>query len=154
MIVVSDTTAITTLLKTGDEDLLSKLFGTVLVPPAVGDELRAFHSILPDFIEVRALPAAPRPAGTERLGRGESEAMQLALQTNADWLLLDDRQARVVAKKLGLKCVALTGVLIKAKHLGHVFSVRELLLRLEQRGGLYLSDAVKTEALLQAGEQP
>ena len=38
MIVVSDTTAITTLLKTGDEELLTKLFGTVIVPPAVWDE--------------------------------------------------------------------------------------------------------------------
>ena len=43
MIVVSDTTAITTLLKTGDADLLAKLFGVVLIPPAVSDELRAFH---------------------------------------------------------------------------------------------------------------
>ena len=79
--------------------------------------------------------------------------MQLALQINADWLLLDDRQARAIASKLGLSCVALTGLLIKAKQLGHVRSVRELLSRLEQRGGLYLSDAVKEEALRQAGEQ-
>ena len=152
MIVVSDTTAITTLLKTGDEDLLAKLFGLVIVPPAVWNELRAFHSSLPGFIEVRSLADPTRPAGTERLGRGETEAMQLALQVNADWLLLDDRQARAVATKLGIRCVALTGLLIKAKQLGHVRSVRDLLDRLEQLGGLYLSDAVKEEALRQAGE--
>ena len=152
MIVVSDTTAITTLLKAGDENLLHKLFGTVIVPPAVWNELRAFHSVLPDFIEVRSLSDSIRLAGTERLGRGETEAMQLALQIRADWLLLDDRQARATAVRLGIRCVALTGLLIKAKQLGHVRSVRELLERLEQRGGLYLSDAVKEEALRQAGE--
>jgi predicted nucleic acid-binding protein len=152
MIVVSDTTAITTLLKTGDGDLLASLFGKVIVPPAVWDELRAFHSSLPVFIEVCSLSDSIRPAGTERLGRGEMEAMQLALQISADWLLLDDRQARGTAVRLGIRCVALPGLLIKAKQLGHVRSFRELLARLEQRGGLYLSDAVKEEALRQAGE--
>jgi predicted nucleic acid-binding protein len=56
MIVVSDTTAITTLLKVGEEQLLAKLFGSVIVPQAVGDELLAFHSALPPFIEVRLTP--------------------------------------------------------------------------------------------------
>jgi len=152
MIVVSDTTAITTLLKSGDEELLAKLFGVVIVPPAVWDELRAFHVSLPAFIEVRSLPQSTNLAGSERLGRGEVEAMQLALQVEADWLLLDDRQARITAAKLGIRCVALTGLLVKAKQLGYVPSIRNLLERLEQRGGLYLSDAVKEEALRQAGE--
>lgn len=44
MIVVSDTTCITTLLKAGMEDLLPALFGTVTIPQAVWDELLAFHS--------------------------------------------------------------------------------------------------------------
>jgi len=152
MIVVSDTTAITTLLKSGEETLLAKLFGRVVVPKAVSDELLAFHSRLPDFIQVQRVSTSSRPAGTDQLGRGEAEAMQLALELNADWLLLDDRQARAVAVRLGIRCVALAGLLVKAKQLGHVRSIRELLERLEQRGGLYLSEAVKEEALRQAGE--
>jgi predicted nucleic acid-binding protein len=153
MIVVSDTTAITTLLKAGEENLLHKVFGRVIVPPAVSDELRAFHSTLPDFIEVRSLSGTIKPTGAERLGRGEVEAMQLALEIQADWLLIDDRQARAAAARLGLQCVALTGVLIKAKQLGHVRSVRELLHKLEQRGRLYLSESVKEEAIRQSGEE-
>ena len=43
MIVVSDTTAVTTLLKAGMEGLLQKLFGSVIIPQAVWDELHAFH---------------------------------------------------------------------------------------------------------------
>jgi predicted nucleic acid-binding protein len=152
MIVVSDTTAITTLLKTGDDGLLAKLFGIVLVPPAVWNELHAFHSSLPDFIEMRSLSSSTTLAGTSNLGRGEIEAIQLALDLKADWLLVDDRQARFTAAKLGIRCVALTGVLVKAKQLGHAQSIRDLLERVEHRGGLYLSDAVKEEALRQAGE--
>ena len=53
MIVVSDTTAITTLLKAGEERLLRELFGTVTIPQAVWDELHAFHSGLPEFVHLR-----------------------------------------------------------------------------------------------------
>lgn len=44
MIVVSDTTAITSLLQVGQCELLQKLFQEVLVPPSVENELRAFRS--------------------------------------------------------------------------------------------------------------
>jgi len=46
MIVVSDTTAVTTLLKAGMEGLLSELFGSVSIPQAVWEELLAFHTQL------------------------------------------------------------------------------------------------------------
>jgi predicted nucleic acid-binding protein len=48
MSVVSDTTAITTLLKAERSRLLQEMFGRVFVPQAVWDELEEFHSRLPD----------------------------------------------------------------------------------------------------------
>jgi predicted nucleic acid-binding protein len=48
MIVVSDTTALTTLMKAGLEGLLPGLFGHVLIPQAVALELLQFHTALPD----------------------------------------------------------------------------------------------------------
>jgi uncharacterized protein len=152
MIVVSDTTAVTTLLKVGEEQLLARLFGRVVVPPAVWDELLAFHSALPPFIELRRVSGTAGIQAAEILGRGETEAIQLAVELHADWLLLDDRKGRIAAAKLGLRCVALTGLLVRSRQLGHVASIRPLLEKLEQRGGLYLSEAVKEEALRQAGE--
>src|SRR5256885_1942865 len=103
MIVVSDTTAVTTLLKAGEERLLQQLFNEVLVPQAVWDELRAFHTRLPDFILLRLL-ANPdqRVRGTETLGRGEAEAIKLAKELNAALLLTDDRKARAAATALGV----------------------------------------------------
>jgi predicted nucleic acid-binding protein len=41
MIVVSDTTALTTLLKAGMEGLLPELFENITIPQAVWDELSA-----------------------------------------------------------------------------------------------------------------
>jgi predicted nucleic acid-binding protein len=53
MRVVSDTTALTTLIKAGLETILPQLFERVLIPEEVSRELLAFHPILPDACEVR-----------------------------------------------------------------------------------------------------
>jgi predicted nucleic acid-binding protein len=148
MIVVSDTTAITTLLKAGMEGLLPQLFETVAIPQAVCDELLAFHSQLPNFILLRPLGRADRRLPeTTSLGRGEAEAITLAREINADLLLIDDLKARSVAAGLNLRCAGLLGLLIRAKQRGHISSMREAMATLEARGGLYLSEAVKAEVL-------
>lgn len=55
MIVVSDTTPITTLIKAGETDLLEKLFGSVIVPRAVAEELLAFHERLPTYVNIQTV---------------------------------------------------------------------------------------------------
>jgi predicted nucleic acid-binding protein len=153
MIVVSDTTAITVLLKAGREHLLRELFGNVLVPQAVWDELLAFHSQLPEFVSLRPVAGAHQQMPEiQALGRGEAEAIQLAAEVKADLLLTDDLKARAVASSLKTKSAGLLGVMIHAKQAGRITSVREAIESLERHGGLYLSDAVKTEALKLAGE--
>ena len=50
MIVVSDTSPITSLLQVGVENLLPDLFGQVIIPEAVRDELLKFHPSLPGWL--------------------------------------------------------------------------------------------------------
>jgi predicted nucleic acid-binding protein len=153
MIVVSDTTAITTLLKAGTEGLLHQLFENVSIPQAVRDELLVFHSLLPGFVLLRPVARSDRRLPeTASLGRGEAEAITLAKEINADLLLTDDLKARSIATSLNIKCAGLLGLLIRAKQRGHISSVREAMGSLEARGGLYLSDSVRAEALKLAGE--
>jgi uncharacterized protein len=153
MNVVSDTTAITTLLKSEQQRLLQDLYGRVLVPQAVWDELKAFHSQLPEFIALHPLRAPiQRLAGTESLGRGEAEALLLAKELNVQLLLTDDRQARLAARRLHIPCIGLVGMIVQAKRLGKISSVREMLNLLETKGGLYLSDTVVATALQIADE--
>jgi hypothetical protein len=148
MSVVSDTTAITTLLKAGQVELLQELFERVFVPQAVWDELKAFHSGLPDFVALHPVSNADRRLpGTEALGRGEAEALLLAKELNAKLLVTDDRKARMAAGRLNIPCIGLVGIVIQAKRAGKITSVRNLLEIIETRGGLYLSDAVIAEAL-------
>ncbi len=153
MRVVSDTTAITTLLKAGWAHLLRDLFAEVLIPPAVHDELRAFHREIPAFVLLRTLPETdlwlPEAAA---LGRGESEALWLAKEIGADLLLTDDRKAAAAAGLAGLKCSGLLGILLLAKRRNLITSVRETIVVLERDGGLYLSETVRAEAIRLAGE--
>jgi len=129
MSVVSDTTAITTLLKAGQARLLQELFE-------------------PDFVEFRPVRnPGQRLPGTETLGRGEAEAISLAKELNARLLVTDDRKARAAAKRLNVPCIGLVGMVIQAKRLGKISSVRDLLEIIATSGGLYLSDAVIAEAL-------
>lgn len=153
MTVVSDTTAITTLLKAGHIDLLAQLFGHVIIPQAVEDELLAFHASLPEFVHQHSVTqGARRLPGTESLGRGEAEAILLAKELNAALLLTDDRKARLAAERLGVKCAGLVSLLLLAKQQGHIASVRDMLDALERCGRFHLTEALKLEALRAAGE--
>ena len=69
MIVVSDASPITTLLKADQATLLKKLFDFVIIPEAVSEELLAFHTQLPGFVRIQPVSARNhRLPGTENLG--------------------------------------------------------------------------------------
>lgn len=155
MIVVSDTTALTTLLKADEAQFLQTLFGKITVPRAVWDELLEFHSALPDFVSLRPVGgSAPRIPEIQSLGRGEAEAIQLAQELKADLLLVDDRKAARAAVSLGIRCAGLLALVVRARQAGQIHSAQAFIEKLETRGGLFLSDTVKAEALRLAGEGP
>ena len=61
------------------------------------------------------------------LGRGEATAILLALQLDAEILLIDDRQARSVAQRLGVRYAGTLNLLQRAKQLGIISEVRSIL---------------------------
>ncbi|HVU89259.1 MAG TPA: hypothetical protein VHD36_18175 [Pirellulales bacterium] len=118
MIVVADTSPINYLILTGHIDVLPALFGEVLVPQSVADELQ--HARTPR--DVRSWVAQPppwfivRPAAQVedpiRLGRGEAEAICLALEVHASILLIDDRRGRREAIARGIPVAGTLNVLV------------------------------------------
>jgi predicted nucleic acid-binding protein len=62
VIVVSDTSPLTSLIAIGRTEILRRLFGEILVPPAVETELLRFHDSLPDYIQVRPVADVARVA--------------------------------------------------------------------------------------------
>ncbi|MEB2837172.1 MAG: DUF3368 domain-containing protein [Desulfurococcales archaeon] len=82
---------------------------------------------------------------------GEAEAIVLALELNADLLLVDDRDARNLAKKLGLQVMGTLGVLALAKYRGLIRGVKPIIDRLV-KSGFWISREVLEEFLRELGE--
>jgi predicted nucleic acid-binding protein len=126
MIVVSDTGPLSYLVEIREAELLPKLFGRVIAPPAVVLELR--HPGTPE--SVRQWIATPPPwleviAPTHadaalRLGPGETDAISLARELRADVLLIDERDGTKIARRLGLLTTGTLGVLDIAAEKGLV----------------------------------
>src|SRR5262245_45916211 len=102
MLVVSDTSPISALIQIGRAELLKDLFDTVCIPPAVNDELVRFHPSLPSFINVQVvLDQARVKSLLTQLDLGEAEAIVLAAESKADYLLIDERRGRKAATDAG-----------------------------------------------------
>lgn len=153
MIVVSDTSAITALLQIGRCELLLQIYGEVFIPEAVKLELLVMHQALPPFIRVRPISNHKH---YERLiawiDEGEAEAIVLAKEIHADELLIDEADGRRVAIEEGLKIVGLLGVLLEAKELGFIPSIRQMTAELENTATFHVSDAIKEIIFRAAGE--
>jgi predicted nucleic acid-binding protein len=124
MIVVCDTSPLNYLVLIEADRLLPDLFGQIVAPPAVLAEIthsgapakvKAWAANPPAWLRIVA-PAAFVPFG--RLGPGESEAIALAKQRNADVLLMDERDGSAVARQLGLTVAGTLGVLELAAEKG------------------------------------
>jgi len=152
---VSNTSPLTNLAAIGQFDLLRQLYGGLLVAEAVWAELNAGDRAWPgrdeaaaaDWIRLRA--AVNRPlvlALRERLDPGEAETIALAVECSPPFVLMDEKEGRRAAQRLGLKTVGVVGVLIEAKARGLIAEAGPLLERLRQEAGFYLSDRVIHEA--------
>lgn len=153
MIVISDTSPITSLITIHRAGLLHQLFDTVLIPPAVEHELLAFHDQLPDFIRVETtLDMTTFQRLRPLLDEGEAEAIALAKMLRPEWLLIDETKGRAIAQAEGLRVIGLAGALVIAKRHGLIESVAELLDLLERDAGFYLSKQVRADVMRSAGE--
>lgn len=147
MIVVSDTSPIFYLLEIGVVEILHTLYGEVLVPPAVHEELChpsspscQWASRPPDWFRV----VAPRHIDESiKLDRGEREAIALAIESQADRLLIDEKLGRQAAKQRGLQVAGTLGVLLDAGSV-NLIDFEQAIHRLRQTT-FYLTDALVEE---------
>ena len=86
------------------------------------------------------------------MDKGEAEAIVLASEIGADFIILDETLGRFHAKHTGLKVTDTLGILLKAKQLGFVSELKSLLLELRIKG-IWLSDRLIEEMLRLSNEK-
>lgn len=160
-LVVSNAGPLITLAKIRRSQLLKDLFGHIVIPRAVFDEVvlrgtgepGAEETRSADWIETRlTVDDLSVAVLRENLGAGESEAIVLTQELGADLLLLDDALARRKAERLGLNVIGTLGVLLLAKHAGLLDTVKPMLSELQQTD-FRASLRVYEEVLARAGEK-
>jgi len=115
MLVISDTSTITNLAKVDSLDLLKHLFNEITIPQKVYDELINYE-LNKDVIKksnwIKVKKVTPSKALEELkiiLDEGEAEAIILAKELQASYLIIDELKGRKVAEQLGIK---ITGLLV------------------------------------------
>lgn len=126
LIVISDASPIRALHHLGLLSLCPDLYGPVIVPEAVRQELLKATTQCPALdiaqyagFQVRSPSADPHSMGVPSdLDPGETEAIALALELHANLLLMDERKGTEVARRMGLSTIGVFGILLEAKRKG------------------------------------
>lgn len=150
MTVVSNTTPLNYLLLIGRAEVLNVLYERVVIPRAVFRELTS--ELAPEI--VRAWMASPPPWLTvveaghvidpelDQIQIGEREAILLAEQIQADFIVLDDRKARRIAHGRRLNVIGTVGILTVGAKKG-LINLREAVDDLKRTNFRASSDMLK-----------
>jgi predicted nucleic acid-binding protein len=162
MIVVSDASPIITLSSVGQLQLLRLLYSKILIPHAVFSEITEVEKDLPgaselagcDWITVKHIKDKILfKALIADLDTGESEAIVLAVEGNAQLFLADERRARNIATRLGINVIGVAGILIEAKRKNLIPEVKPLLNGMIRKSGFRISRELYNLILNTAGEK-
>ena len=140
MIVVADASVLIALARIGHLDILPTLFGKIFIPRAVALEIEIggkagselfMQATWIHVVDLRSLELAYELSSVNRkdmkLDKGEAEAIALALELDADYLLMDERRGRRVAESLGIDLIGVLGILALAKRKGLLPEIRPAL---------------------------
>ena len=133
----------------------------ILLPPAVwrevvqegagkggAEEIKAARWITVQAVSQQVLVRTLR----KTLDEGEAEAIAFACEIGADVVLLDERDARREAERLGLAVLGTVGILLWAKRSGCLASLREALDALRTQAKFRIGPSLYDRVLQEAGE--
>ena len=153
MLVICDTSALSTLAESSLLHLLPHLFPRVIITASVQqecrhsgapEEMRRWIAQPPEWLEIVADPV-PLLLETNALGPGEASAITLAwIHRQTAVLILDERRGRAVAKALEISITGVMAIVADAARRGLV-DFDDALQRL-QSANFHLSTSVIQEA--------
>jgi predicted nucleic acid-binding protein len=161
MIVVSDTSPLCNLALIDHLWLLEAIYQTVIIPTLVAEELAAANNpAIPailqlDWIQTRSPTDAAIANQLQRdrgLDAGEANAIALALELQADDLLIDERLGRREARQLGLSIIGILGILVTAKQRNLIPQVQPVMDALIHQASFRVSPQLYQRVLTLANE--
>lgn len=138
-VIISNSSPLINLSKINKLGLIGKLFKKIIIPEAVYNELivqgsaksgskRIKELIEAGIIEVKKAENLNFVKALEKdLDYGESEVIALALEMNAELIILDEADARRIAALYNLRKVGFIGILLKSQNEGFINNAIELL---------------------------
>ena len=163
MKVIPDSSVLIALASIGKLDLIPEVLseGNVIIPEAVhrevveegkgrqgAEEVRNADWIssreVSDRSQVKLLKA--------QLDVGEAQVIALADEINADLLLLDEKEAREIAREMGLRVLGTVGILIRAKKGSIIDSLRKELDNLRNDANFRIGQTLYEKALAEVSE--
>jgi predicted nucleic acid-binding protein len=147
--IICDTSCFIVLANIEALDLLSKVYGQITTTPEIASE---FGDLLPSWVEILSVSDKHKQQLLEmQLDKGESSAIALALEIPDSTVILDDNKARRIAQQLNLKYTGTIGVIIKAKLIGIIPSIKPFLEKIKQTD-FRISPDLEFNALKEAKE--
>jgi len=156
-IIISDAGPIFSLALIDKLSILENLFEEVFIPKAVWEEItrdenKPFHQVTFNFFKDKVKEITGRNDLTFIMDYGESEAVKLYDELHADFLLIDDKKARLIAENLDVQCVGTIGILSIAKDRGLIDELRSLF-HIFLNNRRYYSVKLLNEILIKHGEE-
>lgn len=163
MPVISNTSPLLNLAIIDHLFLLPQQFGQIYIPSAVLAELKmnedlpgssALKSAIEDgWLLIQTVRNTALVNLLRRdLHQGESEAIALAIELDANKVLLDEKEARQAARALGLSITGILGILLRGCREGTVTSIKAVTKRLQQEANFRIAPALLTQILQESGE--
>ena len=115
-VVIADAGPIFSLAIVDKLEILTSIFDDIQIPPAVWneitfDETKPYYQRIHDFFKDKVLKITGFNELTFIMDDGESESLILYQELKADFLLIDDKKARIIAENLGIRCIGTIGLL-------------------------------------------
>ncbi|MCF8363181.1 MAG: DUF3368 domain-containing protein [Prolixibacteraceae bacterium] len=155
-VVIADTGALISLIHIGQLDLIEYVFGDYYIAKAVWNELNNYDNPDFDFSILKNIESKVKEIKTKNhlsviMDYGESESAILYEELNANYFLIDDNKARLIAESLNINCIGTLGLLIKAKQKGLLTELKPLFEKL-LLFGRFFSKRLLNDILVKLGE--
>ncbi len=152
MKVVSNSTPLIALSRINELELLHTIFGTIIIPGAVYDEVVLEGAGRPGVKEVANASWIIKRKVKNLLAvsmlqmdldRGEAEAVVLAKELEADYLLVDEKKARRIARGSKVRIIGTAGILGLAEKKGLITNLYDVFDKLEINGFRFTDEVKK-----------